>query len=257
MRSSLNSPIKSFKNKRIWIIGASSGIGLALAQAWLAQGAYVAVSARRSERLLELSQQHPNALAIPLDASDIDAWQVAKNTLMTAWQGIDLIVFCAAIYQPERIWDVRSEQVRQTLAINFNSVYYGIETILPDLLTKGGGIAILSSVAGYLGLTNATVYGPSKAALINLAEILYLDLSPKGYGVYLINPGFVRTSLTAKNDFAMPALQTPTQAASQIIQGIQKGRFEIHFPKRFTLLLKIVQKLPYCIRLPLMSRFLK
>ena len=125
------------------------------------------------------------------------------------------------------------------------------------LARGGGGIALVASVAGYMGLPNASSYGPSKAALINLAEILYGDLHPKGLNVYLINPGFVKTELTEKNNFAMPGLQTPVQAAIAILRGMRAGHFEIHFPWRFTTIMKLVQHLPYRWRFALFSRFLK
>lgn len=122
---------------------------------------------------------------------------------------------------------------------------------------SAGGIAIIASVAGWIGLPKASVYGPSKAALINLAEILYSDLHPRGLDVYLINPGFVNTQLTAQNDFDMPALQTPDEAASAILRGIAAGRFEIHFPRRFTLLIKLLRLLPYRIRFALIGQLVK
>ena len=107
--------------------------------------------------------------------------------------------------------------------------------MLPALLAQGhGAIGIVSSVAGYRGLPKALVYGASKAALINFAETLYLDLRPRGLGVYLINPGFVKTPLTDKNEFRMPALITAEEAAAEILAGLRAGRFEIHFPRRFT-----------------------
>ena len=112
-------------------------------------------------------------------------------------------------------------------------------------------------MAGWIGLPKASVYGPSKAALINLAEILYSDLHPRGLDVYLINPGFVDTQLTARNDFHMPALQTPEDAASAIMRGISAGRFEIHFPRRFTLLVKLLRMLPYRLRFALIGQLVK
>jgi len=137
-------------------------------------------------------------------------------------------------------------------------VYAGLEAIFPDMLSRGnGGIGLIASVAGYMGLPNASVYGPGKAAMINLAELLYADLHSKGLNVYLINPGFVSTELTAKNSFAMPALQTTQQAAQSIFKGISNGDFEIHFPKRFTRTLKLIQCLPYRLRFALFSRFFK
>jgi short-subunit dehydrogenase len=89
------------------------------------------------------------------------------------------------------------------------------------------------------------VYGPTKAALINLAEVLYNDLKPSGVSVYLINPGFVKTPLTDQNEFKMPALISSKDAAEQILKGFAKGQFEIHFPKRFTRILKTLRLLPY------------
>ena len=103
-------------------------------------------------------------------------------------------MFCAAHYEPERAWEVRTAAARSTIEVNLVSVYCGLETVLPAMLERhGGGVAIVASVAGYLGLPNASVYGPTKAALINLAELLYADLHPRGIGVYLVNPGFVKT----------------------------------------------------------------
>jgi short-subunit dehydrogenase len=137
-------------------------------------------------------------------------------------------------------------------------VYTGLATVLPAMLARGsGGIALVASVAGYFGLPNASVYGPTKAALINLAELLYVDLRPRGLSVYLINPGFVQTPLTAKNEFSMPALQTPAEAARAICHGISAGRFEIHFPRRFTLAMKLVRSLPYRLRFALIARLVR
>jgi NAD(P)-dependent dehydrogenase (short-subunit alcohol dehydrogenase family) len=116
-----------------------------------------------------------------------------------------------------------------------------LDAVLPVLLKqRSGHLSLISSVAGYRGLPNALAYGPTKAALINLAQTLYMDLQPLGIGVSLINPGFVDTPLTAQNEFKMPALITPEQAAHQMLKGWEAGRFEIHFPKRFTLWLKLL-----------------
>ena len=135
--------------------------------------------------------------------------------------------------------------MRETLETNLLGTMSATAAVLPTLLAQGeGAIALVGSVAGYGGLPKATVYGPSKAALINFAEVLHLDLSPRGIGVFLIDPGFVATPLTAQNDFAMPALQTPAQAAAAIVDGFARGDFEIHFPKRFTRVLKFLQLLP-------------
>jgi short-subunit dehydrogenase len=126
-------------------------------------------------------------------------------------------------------------------------------TVLPDL-QAGGGIAFVASVAGYRGLPKALAYGPGKAALIHFAECLHLDLAPQGIGVWLINPGFVATRLTARNDFAMPALLSPEQAALATVDGLKAGKFEIHYPKRFTRVMKLLALLPYGLYFPLVRR---
>ena len=144
---------------------------------------------------------------------------------------------------------------RETLATNLIGTMCGTAAVLPTLLAQGhGAIALVGSVAGYGGLPKATVYGPSKAALINFAEVLHLDLAPRGIGVFLINPGFVATPLTAQNQFAMPALLTPDQAAVAILKGWARGAFEIHFPRRFTLWLKLMRHLPDTLYFALVRR---
>jgi short-subunit dehydrogenase len=252
----LNRPIPDWQGQIIWIIGASSGIGAALAQALLSQGAQVILSARRLEQLNAVAAHHPQSHVLAFDVIDQDAWRHASQELQTRYSNIDLVFFCAAKYQPERSWEVKANDAAATLKINLESVYHGLQAVLPQMLKRGsGGLAILASVAGYVGLPNASVYGPSKAALINLSELLYSDLHQKNINVYLVNPGFVRTELTNKNNFEMPALQTPEQAANVILQGIAHGDFEIHFPKRFTLGIKLLQILPYRWRFALIRRF--
>lgn len=254
----LNAPLRDWTGLRVWVIGASSGIGAALAQEALQAGARVALSARRAERLQTVAGGQPQALIAPFDILDQQAWGERHQHICAQFGGVDLIVFCAADYRPERSWEVDAGRAAHTLQTNLGSVYTGLATVLPAMLARGsGGIAIVASVAGYFGLPNASVYGPSKAALINLAELLYVDLRPRGLSVYLINPGFVQTPLTAKNDFTMPALQTPQAAARAIRAGIADGRFEIHFPRRFTLALKLVRWLPYRLRFPLISRLVR
>lgn len=258
MFAPLNQPVRQWQGQRVWLIGASSGIGAALARALLARGAQVALTARRTMALQSIAGLSPDALVLPFDVQDQAAWSEAFSLLLARMGGIDLIIFCAAQYQPERSWEVDAKRAAQTLHTNLHSVYQGLTTVLPKFLQQGqGGIAVVASVAGYIGLPNASVYGPSKAALINLAELLYSDLHGQGLNVYVINPGFVQTELTAKNQFFMPALQTPEQAALAILHGLEQGDFEIHFPRRFTNILKLLQMLPYRWRFALLRTFLK
>ena len=125
--------------------------------------------------------------------------------------------------------------------VNYVGALYMLDAVLPVLLGQGSGhISLVSSVAGYRGLPNSLAYGPTKAALINLAQTLYLDLQPSGLGVSVVNPGFVETPLTAQNEFKMPALISPEEAAREILAGWAAGEFEIHFPKRFSRFLKLL-----------------
>jgi len=273
----LNTPIREWAGRRVWIVGASSGIGEALALALARRGARLALSARGRERLEAVcaacdaaagagptagdagalanaavepahraeSPASAGVLALALDLSRAGEIERARDRLLAAWGGIDLVVFNAGTYRPLRAWELTAEAVRETLETNLVGTMSGTAAVLPTLLAQGhGAIALVGSVAGYGGLPKALVYGPSKAALINFAEVLHLDLSPRGIGVFLIDPGFVATPLTAQNDFAMPALQTPEQAAAAIVDGFARGDFEIHFPKRFTRALKLLQLLP-------------
>lgn len=254
---SLNPRLRDWHGLRVWLVGASSGIGAALADELLACGARVALSARNPEALQAVAARRDNALVLPMDATEAPAWAAAHALLRAQWGEPDLVVFCAAQYEPERAWEVRTVAARSTIEVNLVSVYCGIETVLPAMLERGsGGLAIVASVAGYLGLPNASVYGPTKAALINLAELLYADLHPRGLGVYLVNPGFVKTRLTARNAFRMPGLQTPEQAAAQIRRGLERGRFEIAFPRSFTVPLRLFGLLPYRLRFFVLQRAL-
>lgn len=146
-------------------------------------------------------------------------------------------------------------KVNQLIDLNLRGVFNCLDAVLPELLNKGkGGIGIVASVAGYSGLPKALIYGPTKAALINLAESLYLDLHPRGMAVYLINPGFVETPLTAGNDFKMPALMSAVDAADALVSGVAAGHFHIHFPKRFTNWLRLARLLPYRLYFPLIRK---
>jgi short-subunit dehydrogenase len=258
MFAPLNPAVRDWHGQRVWLIGASSGIGAALAQKLLLLGARVTVSARREAALKETVHDYPNALVLPFDASVADDWSPAWQKLRSQWDGVDLVLFCAADYQPQRSWETSGDDAARAIAVNLTAVYRGLELVLPALIAQGsGGVGVIASVAGFLGLPQATVYGPTKAALINLAEILYADLHPKGLAVYLINPGFVATRLTEKNAFTMPALQTPQSAADAIVHGIEAGRFEIHFPRRFTFFLKCLRLLPYRLQLAITQKLVR
>lgn len=244
----LNPPLTGWTGHRVWVVGASSGIGAELARTLIARGARVAVSARRADTLREAVGTGGVAPAeiLPLDVTDATAVAAVCESLRARWGGIDLVLWVAGTYQPMRAQDFELKAARRMLDTNLNAVFGGLAAILPILLAQGaGGLALVSSVAGYSGLPHALVYGPTKAALINLAESLYLDLRPAGIGVYLVNPGYVDTPATATNAYPMPALITAREAAESTLAGIAAGRFEIHYPRRFTRWLKLARLLPY------------
>jgi short-subunit dehydrogenase len=252
----LNPRIADWKDRRVWLVGASTGIGAALARELLARGAKVAVSARSAGRLRSLVAGRGEALVLPLDVTSPEDFSGAHARILKAWGGVDLAVYLAGTYQPTRAWELTVERARTHVEANLMGAFHLLPAVLPDMLARGaGGIALVASVAGYRGLPNSLCYGPTKAALINLAEALYVDLAPKGIAVYLINPGFVETPMTAQNAFRMPALITPEDAAAAIMRGLGRGEFEIHFPKRFTGWLKALRQLPYSAYFPAVRRF--
>jgi len=242
----LNPPLPAWPDARVWVIGASTGIGAAVARALLARGARVAVSARSADKLREVAGANANALVEPLDFTQTAAVASAWERIRAAWSGADLVLIVAGTHEEVRAWELSEGKSRALLETNLHGVINTTSAVLPGLLTQGhGALGIVSSVAGYRGLPKALIYGASKAALINFAETLYLDLNPKGLGVYLINPGFVRTPLTDRNAFRMPNLITAEEAADEIVAGLEAGDFEIHFPRAFTRKLKLMRLLPY------------
>ncbi len=240
----LNPPLKDWTGKTVWIVGASTGIGRATAHALHARGARVILSARKRQELEEFVAQHPGSQAIVLDATDRAAVRDAAHQVLQ--QGpLDCMVYCAGHYHAMRGFAMQVDDMLRHMQVNYEGALHVLDAVLPQLIQQGHGhVSLVGSVAGYRGLPNSLAYGPTKAALINLAETLYLDLRDKGIGVSVINPGFVQTPLTASNDFTMPALLTPEQAAQEILRGWERGIFEVHFPKRFTLWMQALRLLP-------------
>ena len=242
----LNPPLPPWPDCRIWVIGASTGIGAATAKAMLAAGARVALSARKADLLAEVAGGNSRALIEPLDYTESTQVAAAWERVRAAWGGIDLVLIVAGSHAEIRAWELTEANAMALLKTNLHGVIGTTATVLPALLAQGrGALGIVASVAGYRGLPKALIYGASKAALINFTETLYLDLHPRGFGVYLINPGFVRTPLTDKNEFKMPHLISAEEAAASLIKGLDAGDFEIDFPKAFTRQLKLLRLLPY------------
>ncbi len=250
-----NPPLNDWHGKTVWLVGASSGIGQATAHALHARGARVVVSARNAKSLDDFVRGHTGALALPLDASDAAAVRVAAQTVL-ALGPLDVLMYCAGYYRELRATEFDLAEMLKHQQVNYTGALYLLDAVLPALLQRGSGhISLVGSVAGYRGLPKSLAYGPTKAALINLAETLHVDLKPSGIGVSIVNPGFVETPLTAQNQFSMPALISPAQAASEILIGWARGEFEIHFPKRFTRWMKTLRVLPYALYFPAVRKF--
>ncbi|MBZ2208838.1 SDR family NAD(P)-dependent oxidoreductase [Massilia soli] len=242
----MNPRISDWNGKRVWVVGASTGIGKATAELLHALGATVALSARSAGKLHSAVAGMPRAIAVPLDVTDHASLMDASERVLREWGGIDLVLLVAGGYNEMRADTFDLDAANALVDLNLRGTFNCLDVVLPQLLRQRyGGVGIVASVAGFGGLPKALVYGPTKAALINLSESLYLDLRPRGIAVYQINPGFVETPLTANNDFPMPALMSPDNAALALVEGLERGQFHIHFPRRFTNALRFARLLPY------------
>ena len=232
----------SFQGKHIWLIGASYGIGEALAEQLAEAGAILTLSARSQERIKALALRLGNgARAVMCDVTD-------NASVVAAYQQCpqpDMVIYNAGTYEPMSSAQFDLESVMQMIDVNLMGAVRVLHAILPAMRAAGSGeIALVGSVAGYRGLPKAMGYGLSKAALIHLTENLRQDLDGSGITVHLINPGFVKTRLTEKNSFSMPFMVTPAEAAIAIMKGLRAGKYEIHFPGRLTWPMKMIAALP-------------
>ena len=245
--------------KTIWITGGSTGIGKALAIKFSNKGWNVAISARRVELLDELSNQHENITAFPLDVTDKIKCKEVFNQITSKYTNVDICFFSTGTWNPKKEKDIDVEQIEDVFKVNFFGTVNSIKVVEQFFKDKKSGIiTIVSSIAGYRGLPNSTGYGPSKSALNNLAESLYFDFKRFNVRVCLVSPGFIKTPMTDKNDFKMPFLKTPEYAANKIYDGlINKDNFEIHFPKILTVILKILSFLPSKIYFYLVGKLTK
>lgn len=228
-----------------WVTGASTGIGRELALLLAADGVRVAISARSSETLAELARSNANLVAVPLDVTDRAAVTEAHRRIVAEFGSIDLAVLNAGVWHPMQATEYDAERALQSMQVNYFGIVNALEPLIGAMKSAGRGhLALVASVVGYRGLPMSAAYGPSKAAVINLAEVLRLELSRHGIVVSLVNPGFVETPMTAVNTFPMPYIITPQDAAHRIYRGLVSERFEIAFPWQLTTMLKALRVMP-------------
>ena len=233
-------------SKKIWITGASSGIGRALAIKFANEGWQVAVSARRENLLQDLNKNNLNIHSFPLDIKDESKAKKVFQDIIEKFQTIDICVFCTGIHDPESEKKLSIEKIREIMETNFFGTVNCIMAVNAYFREKKNGhISIVSSVAGYRGLPAASGYCASKAALTSLAESLFFDFKRYNVRISLVSPGFIKTPLTDKNKFPMPMIKSPEYAAEKMFIGLtKKNTFEIHFPKTFTIIVKLLKIMP-------------
>ena len=232
--------------KKIWITGASSGIGKALALKFSKEGWQVAASARRENLLIEIANLNKNIFPFPLDVTDPENCKKVFDQVKQEFKEIDISVFSTGIHDPESEKKLNLNSIRKIMEVNFFGTINSINAVYDYYKEKKNGqISIVSSVAGYRGLPDAGAYCASKSALTSFTESLHFDLKKSNVKVSLISPGFIKTPMTDQNNFPMPMIKSPEFAAEQIYNGlIKKNSFEIHFPKTFTFLMKLLRILP-------------
>ncbi len=243
-------------SERVWIVGASYGIGAALAEKLASDGKTVFASARSEDKLNALAGNHIGRIhPLALDVTDKAAVEAALGAIETQGGPPDIVVLNAGSHHPVAAKDFKADDLRKLVELNVMGVANGIETVLPGMLRRNAGlIAVVASVAGYSGLPTSAYYGCTKGGLINMVESLAFDLRKTGVKLQLINPGFVKTPLTDKNAFEMPFLVSAEYAAEVIAKGLASNKFEIAFPTTFVLILKFLRMLPYRLYFPLVGR---
>jgi short-subunit dehydrogenase len=216
-----------FTGKTYWLIGASEGLGRALAGLLTAEGAHMILSARNADRLEALAATLPHARALPMDVTDSASVQAAVADLGE----IDGVIYCAGAYEPmtAQAWDM--DQALKVSEVNFTGALRSLGHVVPQMADRGSGhIVLIGSLAGFRGLPGAIGYSASKGALMQLAENLYMDLRGTGVKVHQINPGFIKTRLTEKNSFDMPFILSPEDAAARTLKAMKSRRFATSFP---------------------------
>lgn len=234
--------MRHWQGKRYWVVGASEGLGRALAHKMSAAGAELILSARSADRLTDLAAELPGrAEVVPVDVRDLDSVRAAVDTAGR----IDGMVYLAGVYWPQGARDWDAEQVEMMCDINFTGAARCVGAVIGQMSERDAGhIVLTGSLSGFRGLPGAIGYAASKNGLMALAESMYADLRTSGIDVQLANPGFIKTRLTDKNDFAMPFLMTPEEAARAMFDHMNSDAFKKSFPWLFSLLFRFSQFWP-------------
>jgi len=246
----------------VWCTGAGKGIGRAVARRYAEAGHIVAASARTAADLASLAAEAAAApgriVAFPLDVTDAAAVAATVAAIERDLGAIDLAFLNAGTHMPVDATAFEIAPFRTLVETNYMGVVHGLAAILPRMVARRAGhVAVVASVAGYAGLPSAAAYGATKAALINMAEALKPELDAAGVAITVVNPGFVRTPLTDRNDFAMPFLMEVDDAARRIVTGLARRPFELAFPRRFVVLLKLLRAAPYPLFFALTRRLMR
>lgn len=242
--------------QHIWIIGASSGIGRELARQYASAGHKLALSARRAEKLEDVNRElKGDHHVIPCDISDAEGMVQAVQDAHAALGHFDKVILLSAIYKPGKIDTLDATSVEQMVDVNLKGAFYTVLPLVPILSEQHGRpqLVLCGSVAGYRGLPNAQPYAATKAGINSLAESLKAEYDTT-IDVRVLNPGFVDTPMTEQNEFPMPMMIPVEKAAKAIINGLERHGFEVHFPKRFTLIMKLLRALPDTFYFPIVKR---
>ncbi|PIB25611.1 short-chain dehydrogenase [Amylibacter kogurei] len=233
--------MNDLNNKTYWLIGASEGLGRELAKRLDRDGATLILSARNADRLNSLAAELRNARSLPLDVTDnVAVTQAGKDV-----GAIDGVIYNVGTYEPMRTtkWDTRA--ILKMVDVNFAGAIRALGCVIPQFTKNGkGDITLIGSLAGYHGLPASIGYGASKSAMISLAETMRHDLKNTGIVVRVVNPGFIKTRLTKKNEFKMPMLMSAEQAALHVHKAMKSNRFRTDFPAPFSWLIRLLPYLP-------------
>ncbi len=234
--------MRSFHGKTYWLVGASEGLGAALAMKLSKEGAHVIVSARSADKLQAVVEELPGkARAVTIDVADMESVRAAAQEVGE----VDGVVFLAGVYWPMKATDWDVDAANTMADINFTGMMRVMGVAVPPMVARDAGhVVITGSLSGFRGLPGAIGYAASKAGTMSLAESMYADLRKTGVDVQLANPGFIKTRLTDKNDFKMPFLMQPEEAADEMMTLMRSDRFKKSFPRVFSWVFRISQFMP-------------